>query len=468
MMHRKKLAVAINPTIVKPLTRAQDRARDTLISDATHNALGGGSRSGKTYLLIRQIITRALKAPGSRHAIFRFRFNSLKSSVIRDTWPKVIREQFPQLQGRVHMDKTDWFATLPNGSEVWFGGLDDSERVEKILGMEFVTLYFNECSQIPYHSVTTAHSRLAQKVECIDGNIMKLKCFYDFNPPSKRHWTYVLFVLKRDPEDHQPRPEGSISFYLINPDDNLENISPEYMEFLDSLPEAKRNRFKYGRFADDSEDQLWREEVIAHNRMVGRDAAKVPQFSRVVIAIDPSGTKGKEEARSDEVGITVCALGIDGHGYLLEDLSGQFRPEDWGTIAAEAFKRHKADCIVGEVNYGGDMVRAVIQAKNSSLPFKEVHATRGKVIRAEPISALYVSHKIHHVGHFPELEDQLMAFTTSGYMGLRSPDRADSMIWGFTELFPGLVADERRLNIPAPQVRAAERSASRYDRKYRR
>lgn len=444
------------------MTVAQDKARDTLISDATHCALGGGSRSGKTFLLVRQVITRAIKSPGSRHAVFRFRFNHLKASVVLDTLPKVMRLCFPDLVGRYNLDKTDWFITLPNGSEIWFCGLDDAERTEKILGMEFATMYFNECSQIPYFSITTAWSRLAQKTHNLN-----LKCFYDFNPPSKRHWTYRLFIEKKDPIDGQPKLKPlDYAFYLINPDDNKENLDPAYLEFLDGLPEKQRNRFKYGRFSDDGDGAMWTDELLAQNRRASGE--QVPDFLRIVIAVDPSGCSGPEDKRSDEVGIAVCALGTDGHGYLLEDLSGRYGPEDWAVVVDSAYSRHRADCVVGEDNFGGDMVRAVLQAKNPNLPYKAVKATRGKVVRAEPIAALYEQNKVHHVGYFPDAEDQLCGFTTAGYMGLKSPDRADSIIWGFTELFPEMTRKAEDHNWRRPSVVSQNRSASRYDRKVRR
>jgi len=155
-----------------------------------------------------------------------------------------------------------------------------------------------------------------------------------------------------------------------------------------------------------------------------------------VVAVDPSGCSGDQDTRSDEIGITVCALGTDGHGYLLEDLSGHYGPADWGRIATDAYNRHSADRIVGERNFGGAMVEAVIRAANPDVPYRDVTASRGKVVRAEPVAALYEQGKVHHIGYFPELEDQLCGMTTSGYGGLKSPDRADSLVWGFTELFP--------------------------------
>lgn len=420
------------------LTEAQEKALSYLVGLAVHCGLGGGSRSGKTFLLVRAVIIRALKADGSRHAIFRFRFNAIKSSIIYDTLPKVMKLCFPGLWEMCTLNKTDWFLSLPNGSEIWFGGLDDKERTEKILGQEYATIYFNECSQIPFASVILALSRLAQKT------CLKLKAYYDFNPPSKRHWTYLIFIKKVNPDTKQPTSDpDNYQFYVINPLDNKENLAPEYLKILDSLPEKARNRFLLGKFADDDEGALWTDELLAKNRRLGRKEENLPDFLRVVVAVDPSGCSGEEDIRSDEIGIVVAALGTDNHGYLLEDLSGRYKPEQWGDIAASAFHRHKADLIVGEKNFGGAMVEAVVRAADANVPFKELTASRGKVVRAEPISALYEQGKIHHVGYFPELEDQLCAFTQAGYMGLRSPDRADGLVWAFSELFPAIIRNPR-------------------------
>ena len=444
-------------------TPAQDRATDVLISDAMHCALGGGSRSGKTFLFVYAVIVRALKAPESRHAIFRFRFNAIKASIIFDTLPKVLKLCFPELPSANSMlNKSDWFLTLPNGSEVWFGGLDDKERTEKILGQEFATLYFNECSQIPWNSVVLAKTRLAQKT-----GVIELKAYFDFNPPSKKHWTYRLFVDKRDPITNKPlKNEFDYGFFLINPADNRENLDPKYLDMLDGLPEKARNRFLLGKFAEDSDGALWTEELLAQNRVLGHHGT-LPDWLRIVVAVDPSGCSGEEDYRSDEIGITVQALGTDNHGYLLEDLSGRYGPEQWGEIVVEAYKRHNGDRVIGEKNFGGDMVRAIVHAVDPDVPYKEVNATRGKVIRAEPISALYEQAKIHHIGYFPELEDQLCSMTMGGYEGLKSPDRADSMIWGFTELFPQMTAKAEKDWRP-PAVKVQSRSASRFDAKKRR
>src|SRR5579875_2970155 len=178
------------------LTPRQREANRLLASTASHIMLRGGSRSGKTFILLRAIVQRALNAPGSRHAVFRLRFNHAKTSVWSDTLPKVLKLCFPKIRAR--FDKTDFYVELPGGSQIWIGGLDDKERVEKILGAEYATLYFNESSQIPWASIETAMSRLAQKVEltpeiakATGKTHLSLKAYFDCNPPSKLHWSYV-------------------------------------------------------------------------------------------------------------------------------------------------------------------------------------------------------------------------------------------------------------------------------------
>jgi phage terminase large subunit-like protein len=154
--------------------------------------------------------------------------------------------------------------------------------------------------------------------------------------------------------------------------------------------------------------------------------------------VDPSGADDQDNADNDEIGIIVAGLGTDGNGYLLEDCTVKAGPATWENVATSAYDRHAASCVVAERNFGGAMVRHVIQTARPRTPYREVTASRGKVQRAEPISALYEQGKIRHVGDFRQLEDELCAFSTTGYTGPRSPNRADAAIWAFTELFPGM------------------------------
>lgn len=420
------------------LTARQEAAQKVLASEATHVMLYGGSRSGKTFLLVRNVVMRAMKAPGSRHAILRFRFNAIKASVVMDTFPKVMKLAFPGV--KYSLSKTDWFAEIEGlGSQIFFAGLDDKERTEKILGMEFVTIYLNESSQIPKGSRDIALTRLAQKVDQVIGNDrrpLKPRMLYDCNPPSKSHWTYKLFVQKVDPDTKEPmrRPED-YAYFQINPKDNAENITDGYLDTLSDMSARLRKRFSEGEFADATPNQLFPEEHIDKWRDTG---GPLPDFVRVVVGVDPSGSGDVDNADNDAIGIVVGALGVDGNAYLLEDCTVKAGPATWGRVATTAFDRHSADVVVGEINYGGAMVEQTIQTARPRTTYKSVTASRGKAVRAEPFSALYEQGKIRHVGRFNELEDELMAFSTIGYMGERSPNRADAWIWVLAELFPGL------------------------------
>lgn len=420
-------------------TPKQQEAQAVVAGDATHAMLFGGGRSGKTFLNVRNVIMRALKAPGSRHLIVRFRFNHCKQSIILDTFPKVMQLCFPQVS--YDLSKTDWYAKLPNGAEIWFGGLDDKERTEKLLGLEYVTIYLNECSQISWTSREMIVTRLAQLVMQVMGDRpvvpMKLRMYYDCNPPSKSHWTFRLFKQKVNPETREAisDPENYVSFQM-NPRDNIENLSPEYLKTLAGLSTRMRRRFEEGEFADANPNALFDEADIDKWRVLD---GKLPQFVRVVVGVDPSGSGDEDNVDNDEIGIGIAALGSDGNAYVIEDCSLKAGPNTWGKVATDAYERQKADVIVGEINYGGEMVATTIQTARPRTPFKKVTATRGKAVRAEPFSALYEQGKVRHVGYFPKLEDELCAMSTIGYTGQGSPNRADAIIWALTELFPSLV-----------------------------
>lgn len=420
--------------------------------------LFGGSRSGKTFLLVRALIARALKAPHSRHAVFRFRFNALRASIIQDTFPKVMRLCFPNVPYK--LDKLDWFASFPNGAEIWFGGLDEKERTEKILGMEFATIYLNECSQISYDSRNLTITRLAQQVEQVIEGLanapLRPRVYYDCNPPSKAHWTYKVFVQKVDPETREglKRPED-FAHFQINPGDNAANIAGDYLETLQGMSARLRKRFLDGEFADATAGALFADEVIERWRDDG--SAPLPDMVRIAVGVDPSGSGDVDNAHNDEIGIVVVGLATDGNAYVLEDCTVKAGPATWGKVATGAFERHEADVIVGEINYGGAMVGHVVQTARPRTPFKSVTASRGKAVRAEPFSAFYEQGKVRHAGRFVELEDELTAFTTNGYMGDRSPNRADALIWALAELFPAIVSGPKKERPPAsvPSLKSA-------------
>jgi phage terminase large subunit-like protein len=415
----------------------QLEALELLASEAQHILLYGGSRSGKTFLLTRQVCMRALKAPMSRHVILRFRLAHVKSSIVMDTFPKVMRTCFPTV--KYELNKSDLYATMPNGSEIWFGGLDDKDRTERILGNEYATIYFNECSQIPWNSRNVAITRLAQRVDQIVDNArsqLVLKAFYDENPPDKGHWTYRMFIEKRDPESRDLLPNGDLyASYRINPVDNVENLGEGYIDTLKQLSGRFQKRFLLGEFREAAPNALFTDEILDRWRVM---TAELPEMVRSVVAVDPSGADDTDNIDADDIGIIYAGLGIDGVCYIAEDLTCKAGPATWGRVATDAYDRHAANTIVGEVNYGGAMVAHVIRTARPGTPFQKVTASRGKVVRADPIAALCETGKVRIVGRMPQLEDELCAFTTHGYVGDRSPNRADAMIWAVSALLPKL------------------------------
>jgi predicted phage terminase large subunit-like protein len=179
---------------------------------------------------------------------------------------------------------------------------------------------------------------------------------------------------------------------------------------------------------------LWTRALIEKNR---RHRDDTPEMRRIVVAVDPAITA---RAGSDETGIIVAGLGADGHGYVLEDLSGKYTPAEWAARVAEAFARHRADRVIAEVNQGGDMVEYTLRTADRNIPFRAVHASRGKVARAEPVAALDEQGRIHHAGMFPSLEDQMCRFNPAE--DSTSPDRVDARIWAMTDLMLGRHNDE--------------------------
>lgn len=433
------------------LTTIQKLANKLLAGPAQYVLLRGGSRSGKTFIACRAIATRAMCSPGSRHAIIGFRFNRVKTACGLDTFPKMLKLCFPDVQ--VTLDKSDWFFKFPNGSEVWLAGLDDGSRAEKVLGKEFATILVNEANQVSFDSLQTVITRLAQKCMVkIDGEPereLRLKMYLDCNPPKKHHWLYKLFIKHINPEDGTPlkNPEDYVEMKM-NPRDNAANIGAGYIKTLENLSAAKRRRFLEGEFGESNPNQLFDSENFERYRIL--DIDELPEMVRINIAIDPAGAEDKdsngETEKTDAIGIVVTGLGTNGHAYIIEDLTVLAGPKVWGRVATDAYDRHDADIIVAEENFGGGMVRHVIRTAKPNVPYKKVRATRGKHVRAEPISALYEQGKVHHVGYMHELEEELEGMTTRGYEGSDSPNRADAAIWGLYDLFPNLTKAKEEPN----------------------
>jgi len=225
------------------------------------------------------------------------------------------------------------------------------------------------------------------------------------------------------------REDGSVYTTRGSTFDNSANLSQAALIELQARYAGTRTGRQelYGELLEDTEGALWNRHNIESNRVT-----KLPDnIMRIVVAIDPAVTSGEE---SDETGIVTAGITADGKFYILDDNSCRVSPDQWGRKAIEAYRKWKADRIVAETNNGGDMVALLLQTIDATVQVRKVQATRGKRVRAEPISALYEQGRVHHYGSFPELEDQMVTWTPDNP---KSPDRLDALVWALTELNEG-------------------------------
>jgi PBSX family phage terminase large subunit len=237
------------------------------------------------------------------------------------------------------------------------------------------------------------------------------------NPSYKSHWIYKRWVAK---------PKQDCTYIHTTYLHNRQNLSKSFLDAADRTKSENLHRYNHlflGEWLDDAEGMLWNREIINRSRV-----AVSPMLVRVIVAIDPAASSNMD---SDETGIVVCGIDANKNGYLIEDLSGKYTPNQWGSLASQTAERVQADCIVAEKNQGGDMVTAVIRQYNLNTRVKLVTATKGKYVRAEPIYSMYEQGRIYHLGEFPILENQMITFDPDKG---KSPDRVDALVWGFTEL----------------------------------
>lgn len=264
-------------------------------------------------------------------------------------------------------------------------------------------------------------------------------------PYAQETWDQLQFGLRLGDDPRQlvtttPRPIPIVRQILADPTtvvthgstmDNKGNLAASFLtHVIGRYADTRLGRQELeGELIEDIEGALWSRSMIEQVRV-----KSAPDLVRIVVAVDPSGTGGG--APNDDIGIIVAGVDEKGHGYVLQDASCNLSPAGWGERVVSAFHSFGADRVVAEVNYGGAMVEAVIRAADLSIPYRAVSASRGKVARAEPIAALYEQGRVHHVGGFPDLEDQMCGLIIGGgYEGPgRSPDRADALVWALTDL----------------------------------
>lgn len=224
------------------------------------------------------------------------------------------------------------------------------------------------------------------------------------------------------------RREGKdVALTRGNTFENNKNLAQSALKQLEDRYSGTRlgRQELYAELLEDIQGALWSFKGIDSQRIREED---VPEFSRIVVAIDPAVTNTED---SDETGIIVAGKGCNNRYYVIDDVSGRMTPDGWGRTAIEMFYKYKADRIVAEVNNGGDLVEGLLRNIDETVPYTPVRASRGKLVRAEPIAALYEQEKVSHVGMLKELEDQLCSYSPASS---KSPDRLDALVWALTEL----------------------------------
>jgi phage terminase large subunit-like protein len=267
-------------------------------------------------------------------------------------------------------------------------------------------------------------------------------------------WDMLMFGLRlvgpggADPRaivTTTPRPIRLIRDLLADPKvvvtrgrtvENAKHLAPAFLDQIVRRYEGTRlgRQELDGEILDDMPGALWSHGLIDAARVTVHPDLVRPKLTRIVVAIDPAASSSET---ADETGIIVAGRDAEGHGYVLGDASGHYAPAEWAKAAVTAYRTHHADRIAAEVNNGGEMVEAMLRMTDPNVPFTAVHAAHGKVARAEPVAALYEQGRVHHLGAFAPLEDQMCAFSAdfdrdiAGY----SPDRVDALVWALTELF---------------------------------
>ena len=389
-----------------------------LLAPARYKGAYGGRGSGKSHFFAEMGVERCVMTPGTRIVCVREVQKSLKDSV------KLLIEDKIRAFGvgdgfRILNDQV----VTPGGGLVIFQGMQDhtAESIKSLEGFD-----------IAY--VEEAQTMTARSLELLRPTIRK---------PGSELWFSWNPRLAADPVDALLRGQNPPDDAIVVEANFTDNpFFPEVLEQERAHDrEHKPDRYDHiwlGGYEPQAVGAIWRREMFTEGRR-----SEVPEMTRIVVGVDPA--VGSEPG-SNEHGIIVAGLGEDGRGYLLDDMSMSGPPEKWAGRAVAAYDLWEADAIVAEVNQGGDMVKHTLKTVRPNLPIREVRATRGKHVRAEPIAALYAAGRVSHVGTFPELESQMCLMTAAGFDGEGSPDRVDAAVWALTELFPKLVRGKKDMS----------------------
>jgi phage terminase large subunit-like protein len=364
-----------------------------------------GRGFGKTVTGANWIVDQAITYPNSEWAVVAPSFRDVRKTCIESD----VGIRAALLPGEeVNYRRNELQIILANGSVIY--GYS-AENPDKIRGANLWGAWCDELASWRYPAT-----------------------WYEGLLPALRKGAHPRIVVTTTPRptklinDLCGRSDGSVHITRGSTWENSANLSAIALAELKRRYEGTRlgRQELEGELLEDIEGALWNRAMLEEYRLSSRD--EVPDLIRVVVAVDPA--QGSEED-NDETGIVVAGQGKDGHGYVLEDLSGRYTPMQAMRVAVRAYLDHGADCVVAEVNSGGDYVGTALHNVDPDVPYRQIRASRGKAVRAQPVATLYEKGVIHHVGVFADLEDQMCLWVPES---LDSPDRLDALVWAISEL----------------------------------
>ena len=302
-----------------------------------------------------------------------------------------------------------------SGSKILFRGIKTSQKTAKanLKSIQGVTTWCIDEAEEVYDE---------KEVDTVDLSIRQVgianRVIFIMNPSFKTHFLYKKFI---------ETPRADTTYIHTTYLHNAHNLSKSFLDIVDQHKRTNYQKYCHlflGHWLESSEGLLWNMDLIDKFRVT-----EAPILKRVIVAVDPAITA---KAGSDETGIIVVGLSIDNRGYVLEDGSGTYSPNEWATKAVQLYKKWNAKEIVAEVNQGGDMVENTIKVVDPLIHVHKVHATKGKFVRAEPVYALYQMGRVSHFGYFGKLESQMVTWNPDDNHA--SPDRMDALVWGLSRL----------------------------------
>ncbi len=385
-----------------------------LIDDNKYTLLIGKGRSGKTLAIMYLLFKRAIKYPKTNHAIFRNTLSSCVDGIWKITIPEIIKNFFPALpliEG-FKMNESSHEITFHNGSRIVLRGLDTKERAQKVLSTQYASVFIDEAHLVDYEYVGLLLSRMPQPL-----NVQyrtKVICAANWAP--KTSWLKVFFQDKNNPETKSPHLQ-ECNMITFETSDNKSINAEEYLSALVNAGDRRSRLACAGDgFYEQIEGALWKQDDIRRIKKL-----KLEEYDDIVIAFDPAVTNTET---SDEHGICIAGL-IDETYHIIEAFE---KREDINIIAKEiAQLYHSYSCskLIYESNQGGDFIPALISNHDESVYCEGVRAKKAKLLRAEPICALYKNQKVYHTKTFQELEDQMLTYTGKG----DSPNALDALVY---------------------------------------